>query len=124
MLSNLVIHASIPATNLDRAKKFYYEKLGFTPKSEEEGGLVYQCKDSWFLLYPSQFAGTAQHTLAGWETSQIEKDVAELKARGVVFEEYDYPDFKTVNSIDSTGSRKAAWFKDSEGNILGIVQLG
>jgi hypothetical protein len=78
---------------------------------------------SWFLIYPTLAAGTAQHTLAGWQTDHIEKEVKELQARGVVFEEYDLPGLKTVNSIATTGTNKAAWFKDSEGNILGIVQL-
>jgi hypothetical protein len=59
----------------------------------------------------------------GWETKDIEKEVADLRARGVVFEEYDYPNLKTVNGIATTGPGKAAWFKDSEGNILGLVQM-
>jgi catechol 2,3-dioxygenase-like lactoylglutathione lyase family enzyme len=124
MLANLEVHATIPASDLERAKRFYAEKLRFTPASETPGGLIYQCKGSWFLLYPSQGAGTAQHTVAGWATDDIEAEVAELKARGVVFEEYDMPNFKTVNGIATTGPNRAAWFKDSEGNILGIVQLG
>ena len=60
----------------------------------------------------------------GWATGDIEREVAELKARGVVFEEYDTPYLKTVGSIATTGPNRAAWFKDSEGNILGIVQMG
>jgi catechol 2,3-dioxygenase-like lactoylglutathione lyase family enzyme len=124
MLANLEIHSTIPATNLDRAKRFYAEKLGFTPASEMPEGLVYRCKDSWFLLYPSQGAGTAQHTVAGWATDDIEAEVAGLRARGVMFEEYDMPGLKTVNGIATIGSNRAAWFKDSEGNILGLVQIG
>jgi len=124
MLSKLAIHATIPATDIDRAKKFYSDKLGFAPSSETPGGITYKCKDGWFLLYPTQFAGTAQHTLAGWETDNIEKEVAELRSRGVKFEEYNYPNLKTVNGIATMGPNKAAWFKDSEGNILGITQMG
>ena len=124
MLSKLAIHATIPATDIERAKKFYSEKLGFVPSSETPGGTIYKCKDTWFLLYPTQFAGTAQHTLAGWETDDIEKEVAELKTRGVKFEEYNYPNLKTVNGIATMGANKAAWFKDSEGNILGITHMG
>ena len=66
MLSKLVIHPTIPAKDLGRAKKFYSEKLGFEPDSETPAGIIYKCKDSQFLLSPTQFAGTAQHTLAGW----------------------------------------------------------
>jgi predicted enzyme related to lactoylglutathione lyase len=124
MLSRLEVHASIPAKDFNRAKKFYSEKLSFDLSEESPGGIMIRCKNSWFLLYPSEFAGTAQHTLAGWQTDNIEKEVANLKSRGIKFEEYDYPDFKTVGSIATTGPTKAAWFKDSEGNILGIVQLG
>jgi hypothetical protein len=66
---------------------------------------------------------TAQHTCAGWITDDIEREVTELKARGVVFEEYDMPGLKTVNSIAAVGPGRAAWFKDSEGNLLGLVQF-
>src|SRR5690348_10529185 len=124
MLSDKEIHATIPAKDLERAKKYYDEKLGFKPGPEESGGIRYKCKDSWFLLYPTSFAGTAQHTVAGWVVDNIEKEIAELKARGVVFEEYDYPTLKTTNGVAVLGANKAAWFKDSEGNILGMVQFG
>jgi catechol 2,3-dioxygenase-like lactoylglutathione lyase family enzyme len=124
MLSKLPIHATIPALDMNRAKKFYSDKLGFSPASEKPEGITYKCKDGWFFLYPTQFAGTAQHTLAGWETDNIEKEVAELRSRGVKFEDYDYPNLKTVGGIATMGPNKAAWFKDSEGNILGITQMG
>lgn len=88
------------------------------------GGLVYEYNESWFLLFPSPGAGTAQHTVAGWAVDTIETEVAELKTRGVVFEEYDLPGLKTVDGIATVGPNRAAWFKDSEGNILGVVQLG
>jgi catechol 2,3-dioxygenase-like lactoylglutathione lyase family enzyme len=124
MLANLEYHGTIPAHDLERAKKYYTEKLGFTSPSEAPGGLIYHCKDSWFLLYPSRGAGTAQHTLGGWAVNDIEAEMAELRARGVVFEEYDLPGLKTVNGIATIGADRAAWFKDSEGNILGLIQLG
>jgi len=123
MLSKHEIHATIPTKDLARARKFYEEKLGFQPESVAPGGIVYRCKDSWFLLYPSAGAGTAQHTVAGWTTDHIEKDVSGLRERGVTFEEYDLPGFKTVEGIATVPGSKAAWFKDTDGNILGIVQL-
>ena len=123
MLPNLEVHATVPAVDIERAKKFYTEKLGF--KAEVmPGGLVFRSKNSWFLVYPTQFAGTAQHTLIGWETKSIEQDVKDLRQRGIVFEEYDYPGLKTVNGIAAIGTDRAAWFKDSEGNILGLIQMG
>jgi hypothetical protein len=81
-------------------------------------------KGSQFALYPSAGAGTAQHTIAGWTVGDIEAEVGELRARGVVFEEYDLPNLKTVNGIAALGPNRAAWFRDSEGNILGIMQEG
>jgi catechol 2,3-dioxygenase-like lactoylglutathione lyase family enzyme len=123
MLSRLEIHATLPVKDINRAKKFYADKLGLTPKEETPAGLVYQCKDSWFLLFPSSGESNGSFTQLGWETDNIEAEVAELKARGLQFLEYNQPNFKTVNSVATTGSTRAAWFKDSEGNLLGIVQL-
>ncbi|MEA4906776.1 MAG: VOC family protein [Chloroflexi bacterium] len=123
MLSNCEFRSTIPAQDLNRAKQFYAEKLGLQPASESAAGLIYQGKDSWFLLYPSSGVSTGSFTQAGWYTNDIQNEVAELKARGVVFEEYDYPNLKTVNSIANIGTSKSAWFKDSEGNLLGLVQM-
>jgi catechol 2,3-dioxygenase-like lactoylglutathione lyase family enzyme len=123
MLSKFEIHTTLPVQDLQRAKRFYAEKLGMTPKSELAGGLVYQCKNSWFLLYPSGGKSSGEFTQIGFDTDDIEAEVADLKSRGVVFEEYNWPNFKTVNSIFTTPDSRAAWFKDSEGNLLGIVQL-
>ena len=124
MLGDLHIHPTIPASDLDRARAFYRDKLGLSPAREMPGGLIYECAGgSWFILYPTRGAGTATHTLAGWRTSDIEGDVAGLRARGVVLEEYDMPNLKTVNGIATMGPVRAAWFKDSEGNILGLVQF-
>jgi catechol 2,3-dioxygenase-like lactoylglutathione lyase family enzyme len=123
MLSNLEIHTTLPVKDINRAKAFYMDKLGLKPESETPGGLMYRCKGSWFTLFPSSGESSGSFTQAGWETKDIEGEVADLKARGVVFEEYNWPNFKTVNSIATTGSTRAAWFKDSEGNLLGIVQM-
>lgn len=123
MLPQLEFHATLPVQDLDRARQFYADKLGLQPEAETPAGLTYRCKDSWFLLYPSNGASTGEFTQGGWTTEDIEAEVAELKARGLIFEEYDFPGFKTVNSVATTESTRAAWFKDSEGNLLGIVQL-
>ncbi len=123
MLANCPIHTTLPAADLERAKRFYTEKLGLIPESEEPGGLFYNCgAGTKFLLFPTQGAPSGTHTQAGWAVDDIEVEVAELKARGLVFEEYDTPYLKTVNGVATMGSIKAAWFKDSEGNLLGLVQ--
>jgi catechol 2,3-dioxygenase-like lactoylglutathione lyase family enzyme len=124
MLSQLEIHATLPVKDMKRAKQFYAEKLDMHPRAEMPEGLIYQCKNSWFMLYPSTGTSTGQFTQVGWQTDNIDALVMELKSRGIVFEEYDLPHFKTVNSIATTGPNRAAWFKDSEGNLLGIIQMG
>ena len=126
MLSSYRCAAMIPAADFDRAKN-WYEKLGFQPVSEktDEFGAEYQCGEgTTFGVYPSQFAGTGQQTVMGWEVPDVEAEKKELEGLGVTFEEYDLPGIKTENGIASLGGWKGAWFKDSEGNILAITQRG
>jgi hypothetical protein len=73
-------------------------------------------------MYPSAGAGTSKASTAFWAVEDVAAEVSELKSRGVIFEEYDMPGIKTVNSIATAGGAKTAWFKDSEGNILAISQ--
>jgi catechol 2,3-dioxygenase-like lactoylglutathione lyase family enzyme len=122
MLKNYDIRTTIPVRDMQRARSFYAEKLGLRPTQEAPDGVIYQLKGSQFALYRSAGAGTAQHTIAGWTVEDIEAEVGELRAQGVVFEEYDLPNLKTVNGIAAIGPSRAAWFRDSEGNILGIMQ--
>lgn len=124
MLNSYRCAAMIPAADLDRAKN-WYEKLGFAPISErsDEFGIEYQCGDgTTFGVYPSQFAGTGQQTVMGWDVPDVEAEKKELENMGVTFEEYDLPGLKTENGIASLDGWKGAWFKDSEGNILAITQ--
>ncbi len=123
MLDRYEIGVTLPAADLARARAWYAEKLGLTPVKEWPAGLRYRCGSSFFDLYPTQFAGTAQNTAAGWAVDDVERVVAELRARGVVFEEYDVPGLTTVDGIADMDGERAAWFVDSEGNILSISQL-
>jgi len=123
MLQNAVVHPVVPAADLNRAKAFYKDKLGLVPEMESEGGVVYRCKGSWFVLFPSMGAGTAQSTAVEFLTDDLDREMAELRARGVVFEEYDYPEFKTVNGVADHPEGKTAWFKDSEGNTVAVTQI-
>ena len=105
------------------ARKFYEEKIGLVAKEEYAGGVVYECGDgSWVFMYPSPGAGTSKASTAFWAVDDVAAEVAELKARGVVFEEYDMPGIRTANGIASAGGARTAWFKDSEGNILAVSQ--
>ncbi len=123
MLQKSPLYAYIPAKDVVRARKFYEQKLGFAPKEEVAGGVVYEfAKGTACFLYPTPNAGTSKASQAFWQVEDVEREVAELKARGVTFEEYDAPGFKTVNGIVTAGGAKAAWFKDTEGNILAVVQ--
>ena len=124
MFANDPIYASLPAADLERAKRFYAEKLGLTPESELPGGLWYRCGgDTRFSVFTSQGEASGTHTQALWLVEDVESAVAALKARGVIFEEYDLPSLKTVNSIATIGTAKGAWFKDSEGNLLSLAQF-
>ena len=124
MIKKLRTHTTLPAADLGRAKKFYEEKLGLSPATESEGGIFYELAGGTrFILYPTPNPTRAGHTQIGFATNDIEVEVEELRSRGVVFEEYDFPGLKTKNGIANTGEARAAWFKDSEGNMIGIVQL-
>jgi catechol 2,3-dioxygenase-like lactoylglutathione lyase family enzyme len=124
MLSECTIHTALPATDLQRARRFYAEKLGLTPESEGQDGLFFRCGGgSRFLVFPSGGAASGTHTQMTWNTPKIEAAVVELKARGVVFEEYDTPEVKTIDGVATLGQSKGAWFKDSEGNLLALGQF-
>jgi catechol 2,3-dioxygenase-like lactoylglutathione lyase family enzyme len=123
MLQQSPMYAYLPAKDVARAREFYEKKLGFKPKRETEGGVVYEFGEhTACFLYPTPNAGTSKASQAFWEVEDVEREVAELKLRGVKFEEYDAPGMKTVNGVLTAGGAKAAWFKDSEGNILALVQ--
>jgi catechol 2,3-dioxygenase-like lactoylglutathione lyase family enzyme len=123
MLNEFDIGVTLPAADLERAKAWYAEKLGFTPEREWPAGARYRSGSSFFDIYPTSQAGTAKNTAAGWNVDDVDATVEELRSRGVVFEEYDFPGLKTVNGIADLDGERAAWFVDSEGNILSISQL-
>jgi len=123
MLKNARIVPYIPVANVARARTFYEEKIGLVAKEEYAGGVVYECGDgSWVFMYPSAGAGTSRASTAFWAVDDVVAEVAALRKKGVVFEEYDMPGLKTVNGIATGGGAKTAWFKDTEGNILAISQ--
>jgi predicted enzyme related to lactoylglutathione lyase len=123
MLKNAPIVPYIPVADVERARKFYEQVVGLVPKQEYAGGVIYECgKGSWVFLYPSAGAGTSEASQAFWQVEDIVAEVAELRARGVVFEEYDMPGLKTEDGIATGGGAKTAWFKDTEGNVLAVSQ--
>jgi predicted enzyme related to lactoylglutathione lyase len=122
MLQSSPMYAYIPARDILRARRFYEEVLGFTAKAETAGGVVYEFgKGTACFLYSTPNAGTSKASQAFWEVADIEAEVAELKSRGVALEKYDMPG-SDENGIVTGGGARAAWFKDSEGNILAVIQ--
>jgi catechol 2,3-dioxygenase-like lactoylglutathione lyase family enzyme len=130
MLRRARVACRLPARDLHRAEKFYADKLGLEPVERRPGGLRYECAGGEFGLFLSAGSASGAHTQMAWTVDDIEASVAELRARGVVFEEYDLPGLETVSGIaDIEGNypskgrgERAAWFRDSEGNLLGIGQ--
>lgn len=124
MLNEFRVHPTLPAVDLERAKGFYSATLGFEVETENPAAVMFSSAGGTRLtVFATPNPNRAGHTQAGWEVNGIEQVVSDLKARGVVFEEYDYPNLKTVEGIADTPAGRAAWFKDSEGNTLGLVQL-
>ena len=119
-LTNGRVATRLPAQDLDRARRFYAEKLGLEPSDERPGGLLYRRPGG---------APPGTFTQMGWEVDDIDATVAELKRRGVQFEEVDLPGLRTSGGVaDIEGNypskgasgERGAWFRDSEGNLLGI----
>ena len=119
----------LPAQDLERARRFYEEKLGLKPVEERPGGLLYHCGGGYFALFQSTGKPSGAHTQMAWSVADLAATVAELRARGVAFEEYDSP-VTTVYGIATIAAtiparapgRRPSRFKDSEGNLLGIGQ--
>jgi catechol 2,3-dioxygenase-like lactoylglutathione lyase family enzyme len=131
LLDRSDVSARIPAQSLERARRFYAERLGLEPVEERPGGLRYRCGGGSFSLFQSAGAASGEHTQMAWEVDDLEATFAELRRRGVIFEVYDLPGLKTVGGIAEisgnypstrASGERAAWFRDSEGNLLGIGQ--
>jgi catechol 2,3-dioxygenase-like lactoylglutathione lyase family enzyme len=122
MLSDTPLTAVIPASDLARAKHFYGDTLGLKLVDDREQTVFFESGGSRFGLYETPSGGQAAHTLAGWRVADLDAEMAELRGRGVSFEEYDQPGLKTVNGVMEAAGMRGAWFKDSEGNILSLMQ--
>jgi catechol 2,3-dioxygenase-like lactoylglutathione lyase family enzyme len=130
LLEESRVATRIPVADLDRAVAFYREKLGLEPLERRPGGARYGCARGEFSLFVSAGRASGDHTQMAFEVDDIEETVRALRARGVVFEEYDLPGLKTVGGIAEIAGNypskgradRGAWFRDSEGNLLGIGQ--
>lgn len=123
MLADSKLGPAIAVSDIEVAKKFYSDTLGLKMVEESQRGVSYECAGTRMGVYPSQFAGTAKNTVAGWEVDDLDAVMTELRSRGVTFEEYDMPGLKTENGVAQMGDNaRGAWFKDPDGNILAIGQ--
>ena len=126
MLSSSRVEANIPAGDLARARDFYADKLGLTPVRDMMGAsLMYETSGGTrFNVYETAFAGQAGHTIAQFHVDDLDAEVHDLQAKGVVFEVYDeMPGVRWDGVIASMqGLGRAAWFRDSEDNILCVDQ--
>jgi len=123
MLDKSTVTANIPAADLARARAFYADKLGLTPFQELAGVvMLYRtAAGSAFSIYRTEYAGRAGHTIAQWHVDDVDAAVRDLRDKGVSFEHYDMPGVTWNGDVASLGDMgKAAWFKDSEDNILCI----
>ena len=126
MLKNSPVAVSMPATDLDRARKYYSETLGLEEvNSPDPTAVMFKAGEGTMLFLYKRGPTKADHTVAGFKVDNIEAEMEDLRSRGVKFEEYDMPEMnlKTVNGVATLGNTKASWFKDSEGNILSLNQM-
>lgn len=122
-ITDAPIAPTLAVSDLDRARKWYAEKLEWEPIFEIPELLIYQVGDSRFSLFTTPSAGTARNTVMNWNVADLQVEVDRLRANGVAFEDYDFGDFRTVDGImtDPAGG-KTAWFKDPDGNTVAILE--
>lgn len=117
------IHAVLPAADLTRARSFYHDMLDLDPDEVHEGVLVYHSPGGVFEIYETPNAGSAKNTQMGWVTNDLEAEMARLRERGVVFEEYDsVPGMEMKDGIAYAEEGRVAWFRDTEGNFIAIEE--
>lgn len=127
MLKDSKLDTVLSTTDIERAKKFYGETLGLTPNTDVELGddaMFETSKGNRVYIYQRSDAPKAENTVACFQVTDLEAEMADLRAKEVKFEEYDFPGLKTENGIATLGNLKSAWFKDPDGNILCLNQVG
>jgi predicted enzyme related to lactoylglutathione lyase len=126
MLSKAPVTTILPVIDMNRAREFYERKLGLKPMGfAADGNFIFACAGEATIALIQKPQGTkAEHTAISFEVEDAMSEVKELERRGVIFEDYDLPGLKTVEHVCVLGSDRAAWFKDTEGNILCVHQSG
>lgn len=122
MLVDHRVHTTLPSQDVDALRRFYEDVLGFEPYAVRPSAVAYRAGEgSLFVITRSGGRASGGHTQMGFTVSDLSAEVAELRSRGVVFEEYEMP--KTVDGIAEMPAGKAAWFKDPDGNLIGLAQF-
>ena len=124
MLSQRPLCTAAPMADIERTRKFYRDALGLKETFADDNGILFEAGNKTAIYLYKRPPTKADHTIASFSVENMDTEVADLKSRGVVFEEYDMPGLKTENGIATWGKEKAAWFKDPDGNILGLFQKG
>lgn len=123
MLTDAEVVASIAVKDTEAAKGWFDKTLGMTPERDRADGVFYRCGNgSVFFIYQSNFAGSAQNTVAAWRVDDLDKEMEDLRSRGITFEEYDFPGLKTENGVAQFEGGRGAWFKDPDGNTYAVTQ--
>lgn len=125
MLHKAPLWAVVAVTDMERAKKFYTKTVGISVTNDEvPGTLLFGCADgTGLVVYEKPGMIPSDNTVAGWNVSDLDAEINELRAKGLTFEDYDAPDLKTENGVATFGTVKSAWFKDPDGNIFAINQM-
>ena len=124
MLTDSDTYTTIPVSDLARAQKFYSETLGLAPAMVTEGGVMYRSGGTRFFVYPSAYKASG-HTQMSWVVGDIKSEVAALKGKGIEFVEFNVPGVTTVDGISQSGPAVwTAYFRDPDGNLLGLTQIG
>ena len=124
MLATAPCYATMPASDLDRARQFYEQVLGLVPARVSPAGVFYATGEgTQVFVFFSSGTASGSHTQVGFRVADVEAAVADLRRRGVTFETYDFPGFDPGTAIASFPQSRSAWFRDTEGNLLGIVQM-
>lgn len=123
MLSDHPAYAAMPTQDLDGLRRFYEDVLGFVPRDVNPAGVFYDAGNgTFFVVTRSVGKASGDHTQLGFRITGIDQEVADLKRRGVVFEEYETP--KTVDGIATLPIGRAAWFRDPDGNLIAMLEFG
>ena len=123
MLGEADFICPVPVRDLERARAFYRDSLGLPEEDESEAGILVRLGGARILLYSSPGGAQPTHTIASWEVPSLEPVIEALESRGVAFEDYDLPGLRTENHIAWIGPERAAWFRDSEGNMIGLHSI-